>query len=117
MLIGPYIGGLVVWTMLTAEGFGGLADSLSVKDVLLFPLAGLIGYPFGALPAAATGLAGGLLSSSIRSKPLWIALVTALGAIASGVILGSAVLFTLPGAAAAFVAGLVALQVRPRWTN
>jgi hypothetical protein len=117
VLIGPYVGGLVVWTMLAVESFGGLTGPLTVKDVLGFPFAGLIGYPFGAVPAAVTGIIGGVLSSSIRPKPVWIVVVTVVGAVASGLILGWALLFTLPGAIAAFVAGLVALRVRPRWAK
>ena len=117
VLIGPYVGGLVVWSILAVDSFGGLAAPLTIKDVLGFPFAGLIGYPFGAIPAAVTGLIGGALSASIRSKSLWIALVTASGGLVSGMVLGWSLLFTLPGAIAAFAAGLVALQVRPRWSN
>tara|TARA_R110002051_G_scaffold94311_2_gene164192 strand:+ start:118 stop:489 length:372 start_codon:yes stop_codon:yes gene_type:complete len=117
VLLGPYVGGLVVWLMLAVDSFGGLARPLTIKDVLGFPFAGLIGYPFGAIPAAVTGLIGGALSASIRSKPLWIVLVTALGGLVSGMILGWSLLFMLPGVIGAFVAGLLALQVRPRWRN
>lgn len=117
VLIGPYVGGLVIWSILAIEGFGGLAGRPSLADVLAFPLTGLIGYPFGALPAAATGLLVGLASAHIRSKAGWILLATAIGALTSMLILGTMWIFALTGATAAFVSAMVTVHLRPRWSN
>ena len=115
VLIGPYVGGLLVWSYLAVQGFGGLADRIGVADVLAWPFAGLIGYPFGAVPAAITGAVCGLLSGFIRSKIVWVGLSVAFGILATTIVLGWETLFALAGALAALVSACVALQVRPRW--
>jgi len=117
VLIGPYVGGLAIWSILALNSFGGLADRLSLTDILTFPLAGLIGYPFGALPAAATGLLLGLVSSHIRSKALWILLAVVVGTLASMLMLGAVWMFAIAGAGASLVSALLAVHVRPRWSN
>jgi hypothetical protein len=117
VLIGPYVGGLLIWSILAINSFGGLAGRPSLTDILAFPLTGLMGYPFGALPAAATGLLLGLVSAHIRSKAVWILLAIAVGALASMLMLGAVWMFALTGAGAALVAALVAVHVRPRWSN
>lgn len=114
VLIGPYVGGLLVWSYLAVQGFGGLAVGIDVVDVLTWPFAGLIGYPFGALPAAMTGTACGFLSGLIRSKVIWVGLSVALGILATVIVLGWSLMFALAGAVAALVSAIVALQVRPR---
>lgn len=117
VLIGPYVGGLAVWSILALNSFGGLAGPPGLTDILTFPLAGLIGYPFGALPAAATGLLLGLVSSRIRSKVAWILLAVPVGALTSTIVLGAMWMFALTGAGAALVSALIAVHVRPRWSN
>lgn len=99
------------------NSFGGLAGRLSQTDILTFPLTGLIGYPFGALPAAATGLLLGLVSSRIRSKAVWILSAVAVGTLASMLMPGAMWMFAITGAGAALVSALVAVHVRPRWSN
>lgn len=115
VLIGPYVGGLLVWSLMAVQGFGGLVDGIGVVDVLTWPFAGLLGYPFGVLPAAMTGAACGFLSRFIRSKIIWIGLAVAVGILATAIVLGWALMFALVGAAAALASAVVALQVRPRW--
>ena len=117
VLVGPYVGGLAIWSILALNSFGGLAGRLSLTDILTFPLTGLIGYPFGALPAAATGLLLGLVSSRIRSKAVWILLAVAVGTLASMLMLGAMWMFAITGAGAALVSALAAVHVRPRWSN
>lgn len=117
VLIGPYVGGLVIWSVLAINSFGGLAARPGLTDIVTFPLTGLIGYPFGALPAAVTGLVVGLASAHIRSKAAWIGLATVTGSLTSMLVLGGLWMFALTGATAAFVSAIVALQFRPRWSN
>lgn len=114
VLIGPYVGGLLVWSLLALSGFGGFADRIEVVDVLTWPFAGLLGYPFGAFPAAITGAACGFLSRVIRSRIIWIGLAVAVGILVTVVVLGWALMFVLAGAVAALASAIVALQVRPR---
>ena len=115
VLIGPYVGGLLVWSLLAFSGFGGFADRIEVADVFAWPFTGLLGYPFGALPAAITGAVVGLLSRFIRSKIIWIGLAVAVGILATVIVLGWWPMLALAGAMAALVSAIVALQVRPRW--
>lgn len=115
VLIGPYVGGLLVWSYLAVQGFGGLAVGIDVVDVLTWPFAGLLGYPFGALPAALTGAACGFLSGLVRSRIAWVGLSIALGILATVIVLGWSQLFVFAGAVAALASAVVALQVRPRW--
>ena len=115
VLIGPYVGGLLVWSYLAVQGFGGLVDGIGVVDVLTWPFAGLLGYPFGALPAALTGAACGFLSGLIPSRIAWVGLSVVLGILATVIVLGWSLMFTLTGAVAALASAVVALKVRPRW--
>lgn len=117
VLICPYVGGLAIWSILALNSFGGLTGRLSLTDILAFPLTGLIGYPFGVLPAAVTGLLLGMVSSRIRSKAVWVLLAVVVGTLASILILGAMWMFAITGAGAALISALVALHVRPRWSN
>ncbi len=119
-LVGSYVGGLVVAISSAMSGFGGLSDS-SWSSVVSIPVMALLGPVFGFLPAAGTGLIAGALSGRVRNKLAWVVLASVIGAALSGLLLAHDrdgwVFFGAVGAVSAFVSSLIALQVRPRWTN
>ncbi len=117
VVVGCYVGGLAVAVLMLME-FG---RPVGLNDLLLLPLAALLGYPFGMIPALLTGVLSGAISAWVRSKILWVMAATLAGFVFS--------VFTVPepgetwgyfgpvGAVAAFVSALVALNGRPRWSN
>lgn len=120
ILVGGYFGGLIVASGSAMSGFGGLSDSVWA-NLLSIPLTALMGLIFGFAPAAGTGLVSGLLSGVVRHKVAWVLLASVTGTVLSGLLLARDregwVFFGFVGAVSAFVSALVALQVRPRWTN
>lgn len=120
VLIGPYVGGLIIAVAMLFSGFGSLG-SIGIWDLVSLPLMGLMGYPFGALPAALTGALCAATSGHIRSKFLWVVISVAVGwafaTLAFAGIPDSWLYFGPLGAAGAFVSAMVALRVRPRWAN
>jgi hypothetical protein len=120
IFVGGYVGGLIVAIGSAMSGFGGLSDSVWSRIVSV-PLTALMGLVFGFAPAAGTGLIAGLLSSVVRQRVAWVVLASAIGTVLSGLFLAHDldgwVLFGSIGALSAFVSALIALQVRPRWSN
>lgn len=89
--------------------------------MLAVPLAALMGYPFGALPAFLTGVSAAALSGRIRSKVAWVIVAVLPGGLFSVLafsqIPGLRVMFGLIGTVSALASSIAALQVRPRWSN
>ncbi|MFN3536007.1 MAG: hypothetical protein ACK4Y4_01000 [Brevundimonas sp.] len=116
-IVGCYVGGVIV----VAFALFGSRRPVGLDDLLLLPLVALAGYPFGIVPALLTGAVSGAISGWMRSKILWVMTATITGFAIS--------ILTFPepsenwrfigpiGAVAAFVSALVALNVRPRWSN
>ena len=120
IFVGGYVGGLIVAIGSAMSGFGGLSGSVWTS-ALSVPVMALMGLVFGFAPAAGTGLIAGVLSGVVRHKVAWVALATVIGAVLAGLLLAHDLdgwLFFGPvGALSAFVSALIALQVRPRWSN
>jgi hypothetical protein len=120
ILVGGYAGGLAVAAEMALSGLGGLADS-SLSGVVAIPFLAVLGCVFGFGPAAGTGLIAGLLAPIIPPKGVWVTVMTLVGAGLSGLLLGHDSegwrWYGAIGGLSAFVSAVIALQVRPRWSN
>ena len=107
--------------MLAFVSAWGASQSLSLVGWIQLPFGGAVmGYVGGSLPAFLTGVIAAGASALIPSKALWVASATVVGAIASAVAfdaMGAPLSLVIIGAAFAFAAALVGLQVRPRQSN
>ena len=125
VVVGPFVGGLVLGLIGLNSGFGGLASGpMRIENFAAVLLWGLVAYPFGFIPAALTGLVGGIISTKVSSKIAWVAVCTLAGAVIAAAIMaimfGGADVFVFYGsigAVAALASSLVGLQVRPRWSD
>lgn len=120
IFVGGYVGGLAVAIGSAMSGFGGLSNSV-LTNVFSIPVMAFMGLVFGFAPAAGTGLIMGALSGVVRHKAAWVALASAIGTVLSGLTLAHDldgwVFFGSVGAMSALVSALIALRVRPRWSN
>ena len=120
LIAGGYVGGLIMAVRLTISGFGGLAEP-TLLNVLSVPVMGMLGWVFGFGPAVGTGLLAGLSSFVIRSRGAWVASASVLGGLMSGLLLAHDAedwaLYGVIGALSALASALIALGVRPRWSN
>ncbi len=119
VVIGPYVGGLIAGSQMIASGFGGFAET-GLQGWFSLPLVALLGYPFGALPAAITGAVSAFLSGHIGSRLVWVLLSTVTGFVAASLASSGApghwAFYGTMGAAGGLASSLVGLQLRPRWT-
>ena len=109
--------------------FGGFAGSRAWHDFLTTPLAFAFGgYLVGGLPALLAGFLSGAVSGWVGSKLVWVLLATMAGAVSAAlfaeILWGSMsdqgvfiLMFAGLGAAGALAAALIAVGLRPRWSN